>query len=85
MRKTREDQPVLSIGSTGGLTADDNFDDMSGGIEEEELADDEGLDQHDRTRRNDCQQTDDIHDSNDIEDDIAGTGERPPKATHSGR
>ena len=63
-------------------TADDDFDDMSGSIEEEELAHDEGLDQHDRARRNDCQQTDDVHDSNDVEDNIASAGKRPPKAGH---
>lgn len=47
---------------------------MCSGIEEEELTNDEGLDQHDRARRNDSQQADDVHNSNDIEDDIASTG-----------
>ncbi len=44
-------------------------------IKEEELADDEGLDQHDRARRNDCQQTDDVENSNDVENDVAGTSQ----------
>ena len=51
-------------------------------IEEEEFADDEGLDQHDRTRRNDCRQTDDVHDSNDVENDVASAGQGFSEATH---
>ena len=44
-------------------------------IEEEEFADDEGLDQHDRARRNDGKQTNYVEDSNDVEDNVAGTSQ----------
>lgn len=44
-------------------------------IEEEEFADDKGLDQHDRARRNDGKQTDYVEDSNDVEDNVAGTSQ----------
>ena len=56
-------------------TANDDFDDMLAPVEEEEFADDEGLDQHDRARRNDCQQTDYVEDSNDVQHDVAGTSQ----------
>ena len=56
-------------------TTYDNRDDMIACIEEEEFADDEGLDQHDRARRNDCKQTDYVEDSNDVEDNVAGTSQ----------
>jgi hypothetical protein len=53
----------------GLRTANDDGDNMLASIEEEEFANDEGLDQHDRTRRDDCQQTDYVEDSDDVEDD----------------
>jgi hypothetical protein len=56
-------------------TTYDNRDDMIARIEEEEFADDEGLDQHDRARRNDGKQTNYVEDSNDVEDNVAGTSQ----------
>ena len=48
---------------------------MLAGIEEEELADNEGLDEHDRARCDDCQQADNVEDSDDIENYVAGTSQ----------
>lgn len=56
-------------------TANGDCDDVFAPIEEIEFADDKGLDQHDRTRRDDCQQTDYVEDSDDVEDDVTGTGQ----------
>jgi hypothetical protein len=54
-------------------------------IEEEEFADDEGLDKHDGARCDDCQQADDIEDSYSIEDDKAWPSQRFSEAAHGDR
>lgn len=64
-------------------TADDDFDNMPACIKEEEPADDESLDQHDRACGDDCQQTHDVEDSNDIQDDVACAGKVASKDLHS--
>jgi hypothetical protein len=48
---------------------------MANAIEEEELGDDQGLDQHDKGCDDDREQADDVHRSDDVEDDIAGARE----------
>lgn len=53
------------------LTTYDNGCDMLAAVEEEELANDKGLDQHDQTRCDDCQQTDYIEDSDDVQHDVS--------------
>jgi hypothetical protein len=53
-------------------------------IEEEEFADDEGLDDHDRAGRNDCKQADDIEHSYNVEDDISRPSQRFSKTAHDG-
>ena len=69
-RSVRKAGTILAL-----LTTYDNRDDMIARIEEEEFADDEGLDQHDRARRNNGKQTDYVEDSNDVEDNVAGTSQ----------
>ena len=54
-------------------------------IEEEELADDEGLDQHDRTRSDDCQQTYYVEDSDDVEHDVSSACQGLSEETHYDR
>ena len=66
-------------------TANSNCGDVLAPVEEIELADDKGLDQHDRARRDDCQQTDYVEDSNDVEDDVTGASQRATKEPHVGR
>jgi hypothetical protein len=56
-------------------TADGDGDDVFAPIEEVEFADDERLDQHDRTRRDNCQQTDYVEDSNGVEDNVTGASQ----------
>ena len=57
------------------LTAHDDDENVLARVEEKEPANDEGLDQHDRTRCDDSQQTYDVEDSDDIENDIAGASQ----------
>jgi hypothetical protein len=64
------------------LTTDDDRCDMLASIEEEEFANDEGLDQHDRARCNDCQQTDDVEDTDDVQHDVTSAGEGLSEAAH---
>jgi hypothetical protein len=66
----------------GLRTANDDGDNMLASIEEEEFANDEGLDQHDRTRRDDCQQTDYVEDADDVEHDVSSAGQGLSKAAH---
>lgn len=58
------------------LTACDSGENMSDGIEEEELGRHRGLDKHDDAGSNDCKETDDVHDTNAVEDDVAWAGQR---------
>lgn len=58
---------------------------MPARIEEEELADDKGLDDHDRAGCNDRQQTDHIERSYDIEDDVSWSSQRFSETAHGDR
>ena len=71
-----------NLGESHLLTADHYSDDVLTGVEEEELGDNEGLDQHDRTGRNDGQKGNYVDDSDHIKDDVASAGEGLAKATH---
>ena len=55
---------------------------MLGGIEEVELGDNEGLDQHDRASSDNSQECDYVDDSDDIKHDVASAGQRLAKASH---
>jgi hypothetical protein len=46
---------------------------MSDGVEEEELGRNGGFDKHDDASCDDCQESDDIHHADAVEDDIAWT------------
>ena len=64
------------------LTRNDTLDNVPARIEEEEFADDEGLDDHNRASRYDCQQADDIEYPQDIEYDISWPSQRFSEAAH---
>jgi len=55
--------------------AGDCGEDVGDGVEEEELGGSGGLDQHDDAGGNYGQQTDDVHDPDAVEDDVAWTGQ----------
>lgn len=57
------------------LTARTSRYDMADAIEEKELGDDECLDQHDRTCGDNGEETDDIQDTDCIEDYVTWTGQ----------
>ena len=86
---TKKAADVVSQGNWRGCqalhTANSDCGDVLAPVEEIELADDEGLDQHDRARRDDCQQTDYVEDSNDVEDDVTGASQGPAEEPHVGR
>lgn len=44
---------------------------MADGVEEEELGDDKGLDQHDRAGDDDSYKADNVHNTDGVEDDVA--------------
>ena len=56
--------------------------DMLATIEEEKPADTDDLDQHDRARSDDCQQTNYVEHSNDIEHDVSSAGQGLSEAAH---
>ena len=64
------------------LTADYYSYDVLGSIEEVELGNDKGLDQHDRARCDDGQKGDYVDDSKDIKHDVASAGQGLSKAAH---
>jgi len=68
---------VLSI-----LTACNCSENMSDSVEEEELGRNGGLDKHDDAGRDDCQESDDVHRSNAVEDDIAWSSQRLGRKSH---
>ena len=49
---------------------------MSDGVKEEELGRNGGLDKHDNAGRDDCQESDDVHHTDAVEDDVAGPSQR---------
>ena len=56
--------------------------DMLATVEEEKPADTDDLDQHDRARSDDCQQTDYVENTDDIEHDVSGAGQGLSEAAH---
>ena len=77
-----EEGPVALIVSAeetefggGEEHASDCGEDVADSIEEEELGCDRCLDEHDDAACNDCQEPDDVHDANDVEDDVAWTSQ----------
>ena len=56
---------------------------MADTVEEEELRDDEGLDEHDRAGGDDGQQSDDVEDADDIKDDVAWASQGVAGATRA--
>ena len=64
------------------LTTYDDGCDMLATIEEEKPADADDLDQHDRARSDDCQQTNYVEHSNDIEHDVSSAGQGLSEAAH---
>jgi len=64
------------------LTSNDPLDDVPTCIKEEELADDERLDNHDRARCDDSHQADDIEHPNDVEDDISWSSQGFSETAH---
>ena len=64
------------------LTSNNTLDDVPASVEEEEFADDESLDNHDRASCNNSQQADDIEHSDDIKDDISWSSQRSSEAAH---
>ena len=56
------------------LTTYNDGRDMLATVEEEEPADADDLDQHDRARSDDGQQTDDVEDADDVEHDVSSAG-----------
>lgn len=57
-------------------TARNGSEHMSDGVKEEELGRNGGLDKHDNAGRDDCQESDDVHHTDAVEDDVAGPGQR---------
>lgn len=55
---------------------------MADGVEEEELGDDKGLDQHDRAGDNDSYEADNVHDTDDVENDVARPSQGSFKERH---
>jgi hypothetical protein len=55
---------------------------MSDGVEEEELGRNGGLDEHDDAGRNDCQESDNIHHSDAVENDVAWPSQRLGRENH---
>lgn len=55
---------------------------MADSVEEEEFADDEGLDKHDRARSDDGKKTDDVEDSDDVKNDISWSSQGSLEAAH---
>lgn len=55
------------------LTGQRGGDNMTDAVEEEELRDDEGLDQHHNASGDDGQERDDIQNADDVEDDVPRT------------
>jgi hypothetical protein len=53
------------------LTADENREDMAHSVKEEELGFHGGLDEHNDTGRDHCQEADDVHDTNAIKNDVS--------------
>jgi hypothetical protein len=64
------------------LTGNYPFDDVPRCIKEEELADDESLDNHDRACCDDSHQADDIEHPNDVEDDITWSSQGLSETAH---
>jgi hypothetical protein len=64
------------------LTTYNDGRDMLATVEEEEPADADNLDQHDRARSDDCQQTDYVEDADDVEHDVSSAGQGLSKAAH---
>ena len=64
------------------LTGYTGCDDVADGIEEEELADNECLDEHDRVGSNDSEEAHDVEDSDNVEDDISRTSQRLLEENH---
>lgn len=63
-------------------TARDGSQDMTDGIEEEELAGDRSLDKHDDAGGDDREQADDIHYADAIEDDVTWASQGFGRETH---
>ena len=57
---------------------------MGDTVEEEELRDDEGFDQHDDTRSNHRQKADDVADADHVQDNVAWTSQGAFKKRHVG-
>lgn len=64
------------------LTACDGSEDMSDGVEEEELGRNGGLDKHDDAGCDDCQESDDVHHADAVEDDVAWPSQRLRRESH---
>lgn len=55
---------------------------MADAVEKEELGDYKGLDQHDRAGDDDSYEADDVHDTNDVENDVARPSQGSFKEWH---
>lgn len=55
---------------------------MSDSVEEEELGRNGGLDKHDDAGCDDCQESDDVHHADAIEDDVAWPSQRLGRESH---
>jgi hypothetical protein len=64
------------------LTARNCSENMSDGVEEEELGRNGGFHEHNDAGGNNCQEADDVHHSDAIEDDIAWSGQRLRRESH---
>ena len=64
------------------LTACDSSEYVSYGVEEEELGCNRGLDKHDDAGCDDCQESDDVHHADAVEDDVAWPSQRLGRESH---
>jgi hypothetical protein len=67
---------MTSVDRSRILTACDGGEYMGDSVEEEELGRHRGLDEHDDAGRDDCQEGDDVHHTDAIEDDVAWPSQR---------
>jgi hypothetical protein len=70
------------VGHSSILTACDSGEYVSDSVEEEELGRHRGLDEHDDAGRDDCQEGDDVHHTDAVEDDVAWPSQRLGGESH---
>ncbi len=68
--------------SQRGLTANTSRNDMANSVEEEEFADNERLDKHNRASCDDGKKGHDVEDSNNVENHVAWTSQRLFEENH---